>query len=454
MKQKYRYSNMRILENDDAEHVLVIPNNVREIGFEEYEGYSSIVSVTVPGTVKKICARAFAGCENLERVVLQEGIEEIESNVFSGCKKLRMVVYPDSVKTYQGWTFYDTCLDSPVLNASGTLLVFCPNSVTGKEWAVPDTVKTIGWQAFIDNENLERLYLPEGLEKIERMAIIGCGIRELTIPASVRELCPEAVWKCNKLEQVIILNPNIQIPDNAFSECVNLKGINVMYENDRFFHMKGMHFLIGHLEDSANLKHRDTIEFKRLVEKCAKGDSYAMEEISEFFEDYSAKQGASPFYMRAANYWRYKAYRKGNDKAKEWFSNFFREHPGEHLESILHEGNVGSDNYYTFAISGELLNDLGYSFFEPTVEYEVKHTADCGLVLAGTFESWADPDEDGFGAETYYDWWFLDENMQPIPGTMCVNASLREINRVPFTTEKAHAIEILKKNYPSPDMFS
>lgn len=433
--------------NFDSSRKEIVSAKVEKIGVEEFEGNAKLIDITVPGTVKRICARAFANCENLEHVTLQEGIEAIESNVFTGCRKLRKVVYPDSVKEYQGWTFYDTDLDSPVLNASGTILVYCPNSVTGKEWTVPASVKTIAWQAFVDNENLERLNLPDGLERIERMAIIGCGIRELTIPASVRELCPEFAWNCEKLEKVTILNPDTQIPDDAFSGCENLKEINcsVMNENDKFFHLKGMYFLIEHLEEPANLKHRNTIGFKRLVEQCAKGDSDAMEEMAEYFDIYSAKNGASPFYVRAANYWRYKAYCKGNDKAKEFFSRFFREHPGEHLESILCEGNVESDNYYSFAIPGELLNDLGYDFFDSDIEYEVKHTAECGMVLVGTFESWEGPDEDGFGAETYYNWWFLDENMQPIPGTSHVNASFREMDREPFTTEKARAIEILKK---------
>lgn len=444
MKKKYNLSKLVSGE-------LIIRNTKQEIGYGEYAGNSSIVSVTIPGTVKKIGARAFADCENLESVVLQEGIEEIESNVFSGCKKLRKVVYPDSVKTYQGWTFYDTNLDTPVLNASGTILVYCPNSVTGKEWTVPPTVKIIAWQAFVENEELERLHLPEGLEKIERMAIIGCGIRELTIPASVSELCPEFVWRCEKLEKVTIMNPDTKIFDGAFSGCLNLKEINcsIMNENDRFFHLKGMYSLIKHLENSANLKHGLTIEFNRLVEKCSKGDADAMEELAEFFEKYSAYKSASPFYMRATNYWRYKAYCKGNSKAKEWFCHFFREHPGEHLESILREGNIRSDNYYSFAIPGELLNDLGYAFFDPTAKYEIKHTVECGLVLVGTFESWEAPDEDGFGEETYYNWWFLDENMQPILGTKCVNSSVCGMGNESFLNEKARAIEILKKRNDS-----
>lgn len=120
-----------------------------EIKGRLFDGNKNITSVVIPGTVKKIGDRAFADCENLKTVILNEGIEEIGRNVFTGCKNLRKVTSPDSVTKYQGWTFYGTNLSAPVLNVSGTILIFCPESVSGKEWSVPDTVKTISWQAFI-----------------------------------------------------------------------------------------------------------------------------------------------------------------------------------------------------------------------------------------------------------------------------------------------------------------
>lgn len=95
---------------------------------------------------------------------------------------------------------------------------------------------------------------------------------------------------------------------------------------------------------------------------------------------------------------------------------------------------------------GSFLNELGYSFFEPGKEYTIWQSDYPGLFLAFTYDSEDSRDEDGFGAEIYYDWWFLDENMQQIPGTKCVNASLREMEWEHFLNEKARAIELLKRN--------
>ena len=427
---------------------VAIPNSMVEIPDGLFDGNKQITSVSVPGTIKKIGARAFADCENLESVTLEEGIESIDSNVFTGCTKLRHVTYPDSVKTYQGWTFYNTNLDSPVLNASKTLLVFCPESVTGREWSVPDTVKIISWQAFIEHKELEILHLPESLEKIERMAIINCGIREITIPYSVKEIDKEAFRMCKQLEKVTILNPKTKVAAHAFGGCENIKDIKYadLNEPDKVFHIKGQPFLIQHLEDAANLNHKKDPDFRQLTARCAKGDSIAMNALANWFEKWSNKPRASLFYVRAANYWRYRAFEKGNENAVKWFKQFFIDHPGEHLESILYESNDHNAGWYSFSVPGKMLNDLGYDFFDPDRDYEIKRFEDKDVVEVGSYESCDGPDEDGFGMEEYYDWWFLDENMQPIPGVNKVNASMRDRRVFPqFDNERAKAVEILRQ---------
>lgn len=94
---------------------------------------------------------------------------------------------------------------------------------------------------------------------------------------------------------------------------------------------------------------------------------------------------------------------------------------------------------------GSLLNELGYALFEPDKEYTIWQSDYPDLFLAFTYDSEDSRDEDGFGAEIYYDWWFLDEHLQQIPGTKCVNASFREMKFEFFTSELTRAIEILKK---------
>ena len=449
-KQKHTASKKAIIEYSQAEKMIgdvIIPDTMSEIKGRLFDGNKNITSVVIPGTVKKIGDRAFAGCENLKTVILNEGIEEIGSNVFTGCKNLRTLTYPDSVTKYQGWTFYRTNLSAPVLNASGTILIFCPESVSGKEWSVPDTVKTISWQAFIESKDLEILHLPEGLEKIEHMAFIECGFAEITIPFSVREIGSDAFYYCDNLEKITILNPYTKLENRLCYECENLKEINYagLTESDRIFHLMGQPFLLENTDDPSNLNHTKNSEFLRLAKKCALGDTNSMYDMALFFENCSHISGASPFYIRAANYWRYRAYCRGHEDAVKWFTRFFAEHPGEHLESILSENSDHRANCYTYSVSGSILNELGYSFFEPEKDYEIKQSEGEDLVIASAFESYEPPDDDGFGAEYYYDWWFLDENMQPIPGIRRLNSTVRETNSPFFMNVKDKAVRILKE---------
>lgn len=423
---------------------IIIPAEVETIDYNAFSGNTELRSVVVPGTVKKIDIRAFANCKNLENVTLNEGIEVIESNVFTGCEKLKSMTYPDSVSKYQGWTFYGTNLSEPVMNASGTVLVFCPESVSGETWSVPDSVKTISWQAFVEHKKLTHLCLPEGLEKIENMAFIECGLQEITIPYSVREIGKGAFCRCEHLKKVTILNPAAKVAFGAFAGCYNLETIQYgeLSDTDEILHLMGYMFLNQNLEDSANLHHTIDPRFIFLTARCAKGDSDAMYSFAVFFEQYSLKKNASAFYIRAANYWRYRAYQKKNAKAVMWFKQYFSEHPGECLESILYENN---DEIYSNAVPGKMLNDLGFLFFDPRRKYNIWQYGNEGLVEASAFYRYDGPDETGFGAEDNDEWWFLDENMQPIPGVRSLIAESRERNHSFFQDERNKALEIIQK---------
>ncbi len=423
---------------------VVIPDTMDEIPEGLFFHNSRITSVTVPGTVKRIGDRAFAGCRNLERVRLCEGIEEIGTNVFTGCDSLRQVTYPDSVTTYQGWTFYGTSLTSPVLNASGTLLVFCPGTVSGKEWTVPDSVKTISWEAFIENQALEVLHLPEGLETIERGAFIACGIREITVPHSVREICDGAFQRCDHLEKVTILNPETRLGAKAFDRCTNIRKFDYGHrtESDRLFHMIGKTFLDQHLEDGADWDHRTDPDFEKLAVRCRAGDAEAMYDFSEWFGTQAAKNGASPFYRRAANYWRYRAYSKGSTKAAVWFDDYFCSHPGKQLESILPETSAYG---YIHEIPGNMLNDLGYPFFDPKRKYVIRQGEGDDLVIVSASSRYGHAENPGRDAEYPFDWWFLDGNMQPVPGIRSFSATPRETRFSFFRDTRDKAEKILKE---------
>ena len=57
---------------------------------------------------------------------------------------------------------------------------------------------------------------------------------------------------------------------------------------------------------------------------------------------------------------------------------------------------------------GKTLNALGFLFYEEDREYSLSGMDSHGVVEASSYESEDGPDRDGYGSETYYDWWYLD----------------------------------------------
>ena len=70
---------------------------------------------------------------------------------------------------------------------------------------------------------------------------------------------------------------------------------------------------------------------------------------------------------------------------------------------------------------GLCLNALGFLFFAPGNEYHLAGRDADGVVEVSAYAGEDDPDEDGLGREICYDWWYLDNNLRPVPGTDCLH---------------------------------
>ena len=297
------------------------------------------------------------------------------------------------------------------------------------------------------NKKVNILYLPEGLNIIKTMSFVDCQFQEVIIPYSVIEIQERAFHWCHRLKKVTILNQDTKVAIGAFYECRNVE--EIIYGNgnasDTLFHLIGKPFLVQHVDIPANLNHTSCYTFKKLVTLCAQGDSNAMFTLANWFERWSNKSNASLFYIRAANYWRYRAYCKGNEEAAKWFSKYFDDYPMKQLESIISESSDHRKFDYHHNIPGKFLNDLGFDFFDPQRKYDVRQFEGEKIVEVSAFADYEGPDEDGFGEEYYYDWWFLDENMQPIPGIKRIRAEVKETDQEQFQEMRAKAIATVRQ---------
>lgn len=203
-------------------------------------------------------------------------------------------------------------------------------------------------------------------------------------------------------------------------------------------------FLFCRLGDAANLNHTADPEFHRLADLCACGEAAAMWDLGNWFDAWAQEKHASSFYRRAANHWRCRAQSCGHTPAAEWYVAAVARSHGYPLDTALSESDDPS-GLFRRSIPGKLLIDLGYGFFEPEREYELMWSEKNGVIEAASFANYQAADADGFGGYYYEDRWFLDENMQPIPGMEKLRCPMNDPCFEPLLSARSKAAEIVGK---------
>ena len=99
---------------------------------------------------------------------------------------------------------------------------------TSKEYSIPDSVKSIGDNAFSNCINLESVIIPDSVVSIGSCAFANCkSIRKIVVPNSVKIIESNTFSDCSNLESVVIPDSVVSIGDCAFNECKSLKNMTL-----------------------------------------------------------------------------------------------------------------------------------------------------------------------------------------------------------------------------------
>ncbi len=180
-----------------------------------YPGRWPDTSYTVPRTVRRIGGSAFYGNRRLRRVVLPEGLREIGACAFgSGLRSLHI---PASVCRIEG-SLRDTASERFTLTVApsnrhyrfenGMLLSYAGDTLMqtvglSGVLEVPSSVRVIGENAFIFNDALTRIVLPEGLTEIRYAAFVYVTA-EIVLPSTLRTIGDYAFEYANKIRRISI----------------------------------------------------------------------------------------------------------------------------------------------------------------------------------------------------------------------------------------------------------
>ena len=154
---------------------LTIPNTVAEVGMEAFEDALNLKSLDIPESIIHTGETAF-GRSGLEEIVIPASCSKWEFNqgtaVFQECLNLRKVTFAKGTTRIPDRIFFGCTALRTVI--------------------IPDEVTEIGAGAFAGCSALSYLQLPASLEKIYNRTFRGCPLRELEIPAAVKEIEPAA----------------------------------------------------------------------------------------------------------------------------------------------------------------------------------------------------------------------------------------------------------------------
>ena len=93
---------------------------------------------------------------------------------------------------------------------------------------IPDTVQSIGMQAFVWCSSLKRVVIPEGVTSIGESTFWGCeSLEELILPSTLKTIGPENFYRCDSLKQLVIPEGVTSIGELAFWDCGGLEEIAI-----------------------------------------------------------------------------------------------------------------------------------------------------------------------------------------------------------------------------------
>lgn len=161
--------------------------------------------IDIPVGITHISPEAFEYCSGIESISIPNTIKSIGRDAFSSCHNLRDV-YISDLSAWLSIRFEGSCTLDGLAH---------PQSMANPLWYAK--------RLFLNNEIVEDLVIPEGIESICDYAFcLYEGLKSITFPKSLKTIGHGAFFRCN-LESVQFFDNLHFVGFHSFQECKNLR---------------------------------------------------------------------------------------------------------------------------------------------------------------------------------------------------------------------------------------
>ncbi len=153
-----------------------VNNRCKLIGYEAFEGCTSLTSITLPESLTSIGSYAFYGCTSLTSLTIPKGVSSIGVRAFYGCTGLTSITLPEGLTSFGEYAFYHcTSLTSITL---------------------PEGLTSIGKSAYLSCTSLTNISLPSTLNRLGDGALQNCSmLTSISCSATIPPACGTDVFK-------------------------------------------------------------------------------------------------------------------------------------------------------------------------------------------------------------------------------------------------------------------
>ena len=214
---------------------IVIEDGVTTICEDAFSYCDGLTTLTIPNSVTTIGNYALYGCISLTEVTIGSGVTSIGDCAFGKCTSLTKI-------TVSGENLYYKSEENVLFSHDGTLLIKYPEGSTATSYTIPNSVTTIGDNAFIYSL-LTEVTIPNSVTTIGDNAFSECeNLTTITIPNSVTTIGTYAFSHCKNLTSFIISDGVTSIGDGPCYGCTNLTKITVSGGNMNFISVENVLF--------------------------------------------------------------------------------------------------------------------------------------------------------------------------------------------------------------------